>query len=142
MANLNSIIFDYVTRQKIGGNSMNFYIVKQLPIIPPERYSGNLIKYIFPRVLELVYTAYDLKPFAEECGYSGQPFKWNEDGRLELKTDLDALYAHLYQLTRDELYYVLGTFPIVKRKDEQKYGEYRTKRLILEKYEELKPMFK
>jgi len=29
----------------------------------------------------------------------------------------------------------METFPIVKRKDEQKYGEYRTKRVILEIYD-------
>jgi len=29
----------------------------------------------------------------------------------------------------------METFPIVKRKDEAKYGEYRTKRLILEIYD-------
>jgi len=30
--------------------------------------------------------------------------------------------------------YIMETFPIVKRKDEQKSGEYRTKRMILECY--------
>ena len=31
----------------------------------------------------------------------------------------------------------METLPIVKRKDEQKYGEYRTKRVILECYDEM-----
>ncbi len=31
----------------------------------------------------------------------------------------------------------METFPIVKRKDEAKYGEYRTKRVILEIYDEM-----
>ncbi|MGH7600205.1 MAG: hypothetical protein ACREOI_27945 [bacterium] len=31
--------------------------------------------------------------------------------------------------------YIMETFPIVKRKDEQKHGEYRTKRVILEIYD-------
>jgi hypothetical protein len=31
----------------------------------------------------------------------------------------------------------MDTFPIVKRKDEAKYGEYRTKRVILEIYDEM-----
>lgn len=30
---------------------------------------------------------------------------------------------------------MLGTFPIVRRKDQAKYGEYRTARLILEVYD-------
>jgi hypothetical protein len=33
------------------------------------------------RMLELVYTAWDLKPFAEDMGYHGEPFKWDEDRR-------------------------------------------------------------
>ena len=40
-------------------------------------------------------------------------------------------YTHLYGLTRDELSYILDTFPIVRRKDEARWGEYRTKRLVL-----------
>ena len=31
----------------------------------------------------------------------------------------------------------METFPIVKRKDEKLYGEYRTKRVILEIYDEM-----
>jgi hypothetical protein len=31
--------------------------------------------------------------------------------------------------------YIMETFPIVKRKDESKWGEYRTKRVILEIYD-------
>jgi hypothetical protein len=31
--------------------------------------------------------------------------------------------------------YILETFPIVKRKDEQAHGEYRTKRVILDIYD-------
>ena len=63
--------------------------------------------------------------------------KWDEARRAQLRADLDGLYGHLYDLTRDELAYILNTFPIVRRKDEEKYGEYRTKRMVLEAYERL-----
>lgn len=142
LANTSTFIFDYVLRNKAGGNNISFYIVKQLPIIPPNQYEENIIEYILPRVLELTYTSYDLKPFAEDCGYNEEPFKWDEDRRLELTTDLDALYGHLYKITKNDLEYILETFPIVKKRDIEKYGEYRTKRLILEKYDELKDKFK
>jgi len=62
---------------------------------------------------------------------------WDEERRACLRAELDALCAHLYGLTRDELDYILDTFPIVRRKDEEKYGEYRTKRMVLEKYDVL-----
>ena len=60
---------------------------------------------------------------------------WDEERRAHLRAELDALYGHLYGLTRDELAYILDTFPIVRREDEAKYGEYRTKRLVLEAFD-------
>ncbi|MBU0493068.1 MAG: hypothetical protein KKB13_14575 [Chloroflexi bacterium] len=74
-------------------------------------------------------------PWAE--GATPAPFAWDEERRARLRAELDAVYAHLYGLTRDELAYILDTFPIVRRKDEARWGEYRTKRVVLEKYEEL-----
>lgn len=89
--------------------------------------------WILPRVLELTYTVWDLEPFAKDCGYDSPPFRWDEDRRF-LRCEIDA-YFHLYVIKRDDMDYVMETFPIVKRKDEQKYGEYRTKRVILEIYD-------
>ncbi|MGL4502068.1 MAG: Eco57I restriction-modification methylase domain-containing protein, partial [Planktothrix sp.] len=74
LANINSLVLDFVTRQKVGGNHLTYFILKQLPVIPPESYTPEDIKYISNRVLELVYTSYDLKPFAEDMGYEGEPF--------------------------------------------------------------------
>jgi len=67
-----------------------------------------------------------------------QPFRWDEERRLQLRCELDAVYAHLYGISGDDLDYILGTFPIVKRKDEGKYGTYRTRNLIMEYYEKYK----
>jgi hypothetical protein len=137
------LIFDFVTRHKVGGNHLNFFIVKQLPIIPPDWYTEEDIEYISSRVLELVYTAYDMKPFAEDMGYDGEPFIWDEQRRAILRAELDAKYAKLYGLTRDELRYILDpadiygedfpseTFRVLKNNEMKKYGEYRTQRLVL-----------
>lgn len=43
-ANSCSLIFDFVTRHKVGGNHMNFFIVKQLPVIPPATYTSEDIE--------------------------------------------------------------------------------------------------
>jgi hypothetical protein len=80
---------------------------------------------------------HDSPPPSWAAGDTPAPFVWDEDRRAVLRAELDALYAHLYGLTRDELAYILDTFPIVRRKDEAQYGEYRTKRMVLEKYEVL-----
>ena len=52
--------------------------------------------------------------------------------RRHLRTRLDALYFHLYGLSRDAAGYMLGTFPIVHREDEATFGHYRTKALVLD----------
>ncbi|HEY9863120.1 MAG TPA: N-6 DNA methylase [Candidatus Obscuribacterales bacterium] len=150
VANFNSIILDYVAKQKASGGNLNFYVVKQLPIIPPDWYTPKDIEYISSRVLELVYTAWDIKPFAEDMGYDGEPFIWNEEKRAILRAELDAKYAKLYGLTRDELRYILDpadiygadfpseTFRVLKNKEINKYGEYRTQRLVLAAWDKIK----
>lgn len=107
LANLNSLILDYVARNKVGGNSMGYFILKQLPILAPDSYSTKDVEFLRMRVVELVYTAWDVQPFAKEMGFSGEPFRWNEDRRAKLRAELDAYYAHLYGLTRNELCYIL-----------------------------------
>jgi hypothetical protein len=143
VANLNSLALDYAARQKVGGMHMSNFILKQLPVIPPSNYAQlcywsnaqTLRDWIAQRVLELTYTAHDLRGFAEDCGYTGEPFRWDEARRFLLRAELDAAYFHLYGIARDEVDYILDTFPIVRRKDEAQHGEYRTKRVILEIYD-------
>ena len=76
-----------------------------------------------------------MEAFADDLGDDGPPFKWDEERRALLRAELDAAYFHLYGIEAGDADYILDTFPIVKRKDEQRYGEYRTKRLILEIYD-------
>jgi len=144
LANFNSFVFDYLLRQSLGGLHISDYITHQIPVLPPERYtqmsewSGGLLLLgdcLLPRVLELTYTAWDMEPFAKDCGYAGPPFIWDEERRFKIRCELDALYFHLYGINRDDADYILETFPIVKRKDIAQYGEYRTKNLILEIYD-------
>ena len=149
VANLNSLVLDYVAKQKVGGVNLSYFFVRQFPILPPDAYTPADIAYIAPRVLELVYTAYDLRPFAEDMGYPGEPFRWDEVRRAQLRAGLDATYARLYGLTRDELRYILDpkevhgedfpgeTFRVLKEKEIRLYGEYRTRRLVLEAWDSL-----
>jgi hypothetical protein len=63
------------------------------------------------------------------------PFRWDEERRARLRAELDAIYAHLYGLGREDVDYILETFPIVKRKDVGRYGTYKTKEMILSHYD-------
>ncbi|MBS3947921.1 MAG: hypothetical protein KGZ57_06430, partial [Dethiobacter sp.] len=137
LQNFNTYVFDYVARSKIGSTNVNFFILKQLPVLPPTTYTPHTSHFIPPRVLELTYTAWDMQPFARDLGYNGPPFIWDDERRFWLRAELDALYFHLYGIGRDDVAYIMETFPIVKRKDEAKYGHYRTKEAILELYDEM-----
>lgn len=149
VANISMLVFDYVARQKLGGANFNFFIPKQLPVLPPESYTEADLAFIVPRVLELTYTAHDLKPWAEDLGYNGEPFPWNPDRRALLRAELDAYYARLYSLTRDELRYILDpadvmgddypseTFRVLKNNEIREFGEYRTARLVLREFDRM-----
>lgn len=131
-----SFVYDYVSRQKISGTSMNFFIWRQIPVFPPESVKPH-VPFVVPRVLELTYTAHDMAPFARDLGDDGPPFRWDEERRMIIRAELDALFFHLYGIKRDDVSYIMETFPIVKRKDEEKCGTYRTKDLILEVYDRM-----
>ena len=136
IANLNSYCFDYVTRQKMPGTNLSWYLLEQLPVIAPADYDlqfGNKTARDLVRdhVLRLTYTAHDMAPFARDLGYDGSPFIWDEEERRHLRARLDALYFHLYGLSREDAAYVLSTFPIVQREDDATFGKYRTRDLIL-----------
>ncbi len=136
VANLNAVCFDFVARQKAQGTHLNWYIVEQLPVITPAGYNRRFgdktaLNLVRDHVIRLTYTAHDLAPFAHDLGYSGPPFVWNEEERRHLRARLDALYFHLYGLTREDAGYILDTFPIVRREDKKAFGRYRTREMIL-----------
>ena len=137
LANLNALIFDYVARQKVQGQHLNFYIVEQLPFVPPEAFSRRFgtrtaEAIIREDVLRLIYTAQDMTGFAADQGHAGPPFPWDPEDRLRRRARLDALFFHLYGLDRDEADYVMRTFPIVREQEQAAYGgRFRTRALVL-----------
>lgn len=150
VANLNAIIYDFIARQKIQGQHLNWFIVEQLPIIPPAAYNRTFgpktaADVVREAVLELTYTAHDLAPFARDMGHLNAggdvllPFVWDEDRRLRLRAKLDALYFILYGVfdpadpaqSRDDIRYIYSTFPIVEREEVARWGSYRSRDLCL-----------
>lgn len=149
LGNLSSLTVDFVARHKTGGTHMNYFVFKQLPVLPPARYTTTDLAFIVPRVLELTYTAHDLQPWAADLGHTGPPFAWDPTRRAILRAELDATYARLYGLSRDELRYILDpadvmgvdypseTFRVLKNNETRQFGEYRTRRLVLEAWDTL-----
>jgi hypothetical protein len=89
-----------------------------------------------------------------DSGHAGPPFVWDEQRRFLLRAELDAAFFHLYLGTpdewsregsdalksslptpRDAVSHIMETFPIVKKKDIESFGTYRTKDMILDIYD-------
>lgn len=140
-----SYVFDYAARQKVGGTHLTYSYLKQLPVLPPSSFAGQcpwdpgqaLADWISSRVLKLTYSAHDLKEFASDLGYHGQPFSLGPDERLRLRVELEAAFFMLYGLTAEEAAYVFTTFPTCRRYEIESFGEFRTERLTLECYSKL-----
>ena len=143
-ANFNAIVFDFATRQKVQGQTVNLFMLEQLPVVPPDRYDAirygpqTAAEIARNAVLELTYTAYDMAPFATHLGHLDNagnlmpPFPWDDERRFRLRAKLDALYFKLYGVEdRDDVRHIYSTFPIVERQERRKYGRYRSRDLCL-----------
>lgn len=155
---MSSLIFDYTTRQKIGGTHASINYVKQFPVLTPDQIPSAMQWQIVKRVAELCYFNHDMDGWAEELWEemneeqraelpqlgAQQPWVYNPERRAVLKAELDAIFAHLYGLDTEDLRYILDpedvcgkgcineTFRVLKDNELRQYGEYRTKRLVLD----------
>ena len=136
-ANLNAFALDFVCRQKMQGQNLNLYILAQLPILPPAAYERKFGKKTAAEiardaVLRLTFVADDMRAFALDQNYDGAPFAWDDEERRHLRARLDALFFILYGIAaRADVESILDSFPIVRRADEQEFGKYRTREMIL-----------
>ncbi len=157
-AQLSSFVLDYVARQKVGGTNLSHFFFKQFPILGPEQIPDSIQWEMAKRVIELTYFNHDMDAWAEELWKEmtdeqrrempnvgkKEPFIFDPDRRAVLQAELDAMVAHLYGLTTDELRYILDpedicgpgcineTFRVLKDRELREYGEYRTRRLVLD----------
>ena len=140
---LSSLACDYSARQRLT-NRVSQFLFKQLPVPQPMAFSGiNPVAFVVPRVVELMYTAYGLTPFADDCGFQGPPFKWDPERRSVLQAEIDALVCHLYGLDRDDVDWLLDSFTVLRKYEEMDpgrggFGEFRTKRLVLEHFDAMR----
>lgn len=158
LAMMSSIVFDYCARQKLGGTHASIGFVKQFPVLTPEQIPDKWQREIVKRVAELTYFNHDLDGWAEELWGEmddalraelpnlgeRKPWIFDPERRALLQAELDAIFAHLYGLTTEELRYILDpedvcgpgcineTFRVLKDNETRLYGEYRTRRLVLD----------
>ena len=142
-ANLSAFVLDYAARQKIAGSSMTYFVVRQLPVLPPGAYDepepwlegACAADWMRLRVLELSYSAWEMQPFAKDLGDNGPPFQWDDERRMLIRAELDGAFFHMYGLDRDEVDHVMDSFDALRRREERQLGEFRSKRLILDRYD-------
>ena len=160
LANFAALAFDFVARQKVQGQHLNYFVLEQLPVIAPKRFDEPLpsafatamrtallmnghhpkptvADFVVPQVLALTYTAHDMAPFARDLGYVDAegavlpPFVWSDEERRARTAALDALFFYLYGIGHDDAGYIMDTFPIVRAQDLKAFGRWRTKEEVL-----------
>ncbi|MEU3788361.1 DNA methyltransferase [Streptomyces fructofermentans] len=136
----NSFVFDYALRNSLTQPSVPQGVSEQLPAPRPSTVAPFAL-FITSRVLELTYVSNDMEGFARALGDNGTPFHWDESRRRAIRAELDALLFHLYRVSREDADYILESFQTenggLKNNEIAKYGEYRTKRLVLAEYDRM-----
>lgn len=126
LAAINSFACDFVARLRFTGRHLNVTTFSQLPI--PRKIDAA---YVIPRVIELVYCGESVRPFAEECGYTGHVFTWDAERRFILSCELDAAYMCFYGLTNSDAAYILDSFDVLREREVSQFGSYKTKEAII-----------
>jgi hypothetical protein len=135
LALLNSFVVDYVLRQKASGGNLNFHVLKQLPLPTPDMLEGSLSEWLIECAFQLTYTSAELRHFAEDCGCNRVPFAFDEERRWQLCCEIDASLFRLYGLSRGEVELVLGSFPVLERRERHRFGCFRSREQIVELYD-------
>ena len=146
---MNCLVFDYVARQKLGGLNMAYFVQKQLPMLPPGSFDSNAIEFIGERIKKIYATASDMVEFSKSVDGCPKIFPYDMNLIAKIQAELDAFYANLYGLNREEVRYILDpidvvgpdcpteTFRVLKNNEIREFGEYRTQRLVLEAWDRL-----
>lgn len=146
LAAANSFAMDFIVRKKVA-LKMSYTVLDSLPF-PRLSKDDQTARAIVSRALKLTCCGPEMIGFwnsmAEEgwvalVSASGPPPGIEDDAeRLRLRAELDTIVARdVFNLTATEMDYILATFSSWRQREEKKYGEFRTRRLILEAWEAL-----
>jgi len=146
LAVANSFVMDWIARSRLSSPKMSFTLVDSLPF-PRMPVSDPWVRAVCPMVLKLICTGPEMTDFWNSMALLGlvdpvpagtihSSVFITPEQRAAVRARLDASVARdLYSVTKDELATILDTFPALRRKDERSFGEFRSKRLVLEAYD-------
>ena len=90
----------------------------------------------------MVFTSWDMQGFMNNFSVDGiEPYIWNTSERMVLISELDAFFAFLYGYTKEEVIYIIDSFYTLRDFELRKFGEFLTKRLLLESFSKLFSLF-
>jgi hypothetical protein len=141
LAVANSFCADFIIRPKVSLH-VTLSVLDTLPM-PRLAEDSPIAKALVPRALRLTCTSEEMDALWKEMAQNGWVQQTQEitgliedAQRLQVMAEIEAIVAlHVYGLSRTQLNCVLNTFPIVRRKETDEYGEFLSKRLILEAYD-------
>jgi hypothetical protein len=127
---LNSMTFDFLVRIHMPGGHVKPWIISQCAAPAPTAFDDD-----FNALAEEMSITSSL--LAEMTQFTRH--QWDAERRLLIDAHLDAMVAKAYGLTMQEYELVLDHFALLKRLEEndEDIGEYRSKRLRLEAFEEI-----
>jgi Eco57I restriction-modification methylase len=136
----NSFAMDFIARKKIA-LKMSYTVVDSLPF-PRLTPHDPLVRELVPIALGLTCTGPEMIEYWNTMAADGwvervaddanpPPGIIGQEERMDAKARIDAIVARkLFELTWEEMSYILDTFPIVKKHDVQQFGDFRTAALI------------
>jgi hypothetical protein len=144
LAVANSFTMDFVVRKKIS-LTMSYTVLDSLPF-PRLCVDDPTARLLVPLSLRLTCVSSEMIDYwnlVAKCGFvepvdsdSRSPGLIEDNEReLSLSTVEAIVASKVFGLSRNELAFIMDTFPIVRRKDEAQFGEYRTRRLVLEAFD-------
>ncbi|GCE62110.1 Eco57I restriction-modification methylase domain-containing protein [Microcystis aeruginosa] len=109
---LNSFLIDWLTRKKVS-TTLNFFYIYQTPI-PRLKEGDKYFQEIVENAAKLICTTEEFEQLAKEVGIGSHKNGVTEEAeRMAIRAKLDAIVAHLYELTLTEFQHILTTFPLV-----------------------------
>ena len=139
---MNSLLVEYLLRQKMDGLHLTYFLIKQLPAPTPADLgkpapwdsSVSTAHWLSIRVAELSCTSWSLGSLASDLTVVGEAYRWDEERRLLLRADIDAAVFHLFRLSERDARFVIASLEKVARKDERVWGRPRTEEETLRAY--------
>jgi hypothetical protein len=146
LAVANTFSLDYLARKKIA-LSMSITVLDSLPF-PRLPIDHPVIERLGKLALRLTCTAPEMAGYWNAMARYGwaEPVPEGEtppgfldtELRAAARAEIDAVVGRrLFELSADELAGILDTFPVLRRREEKTFGEFRTKRLILEWFDKV-----